>query len=83
MNQLLAIPKHWVKPIFFGILLFVLILLLVGGGSKIYQFWDKDPDRGATIVKQDVFGDSFATVKYLDQGWKPGQLMVLHDDTRF
>lgn len=82
MNQLLAIPKHWVKPIFFGILLFVLILLLVGGGSKIYQFWDKDPDRGATIVKQDVFGDSFATVKYLDQGWKPADSLWFYTTTQ-
>lgn len=33
---------------------------------------DTDPDRGATTVKEDIFGDHFDTVEYLpSQSWKP------------
>lgn len=56
-----------------------LIVGLVALGYKIadiWAFWDDAPDRGALVVKQDVFGDHISRIVYLDQGkagqnWKP------------
>ncbi|SFE37751.1 di-heme-cytochrome C peroxidase [Nitrosomonas sp. Nm166] len=30
---------------------------------------ETDPDRGAATIEQDQFGDSYTTIKYLEQGW--------------
>ncbi|MGH8684573.1 MAG: di-heme-cytochrome C peroxidase, partial [Nitrosospira sp.] len=43
---------------------------------------DADPDRGATTVKQDVFGDSFTAIKYLDQGWTPADSLWFYTITQ-
>jgi hypothetical protein len=43
---------------------------------------DTDPDRGATTVKQDVFGDSFTAIKYLDQGWTPADSLWFYTITQ-
>ena len=37
--------------------------------AKIYQNWDRDPDRGAIGIAKGAFGESYQTPKYLDQGW--------------
>ena len=54
------------RRVFLVPLLFVVIALLPACASL-----DTDPDRGATTVKQDIFGDHFGTVEYLPQNWKP------------
>jgi hypothetical protein len=38
--------------------------------SNIYAFWDRDPNRGATTVANDSFGDVANRIVYLDQGWQ-------------
>ena len=43
---------------------------------------DDDPERGATTVKQDIFGDSFTTIKYLDQGWSPADSLWFYNTTQ-
>jgi hypothetical protein len=37
--------------------------------AKIYQNWDRDPDRGAIGIAKGEFNESYQTPKYLDQGW--------------
>jgi hypothetical protein len=37
--------------------------------AKIYQNWDRDPDRGAISIAKGEFNESYQTPKYLDQGW--------------
>jgi len=51
--------------------LLVLVLLAVGPliYAKIYQHWDRDPDRGAIPISNGHFGESYSKPKYLDQGW--------------
>lgn len=82
MNQLFVIAKTWAKPILYGILLLIVFLLLTAGGSRIYQYWDSDPDRGATTVKQDEFGDSFEKVTYLPQGWDAADSLWFYTTTQ-
>ena len=44
---------------------------------------DSDPDRGATTVKEDVFGDHFSTVEYLpSQNWKPSDSLWFYTVTQ-
>lgn len=43
---------------------------------------DTDPDRGATTVKQDVFGDRFDTVEYLPQNWAPADSLWFYTVTQ-
>ena len=50
--------------------------------SDAYALWDNDPDRGATTVAEDVFGDSYKTVKYLDQGWRPEESLWFYNTTQ-
>ena len=58
-------------------LLFVVIALLPACASL-----DTDPDRGATTVKQDIFGDHFGTVEYLPQNWKPADSLWFYTITQ-
>jgi mono/diheme cytochrome c family protein len=45
--------------------------------------FDKDPDRGATTVTQDVFGDQFNTVEYLpSQNWQPADSLWFYSVTQ-
>jgi hypothetical protein len=50
----------------FQILLSILLIALLPGCASMSE---GDPDRGATTVKQDVFGDRFDTIEYLPQNW--------------
>ena len=75
--------KKWLKRTIFWFLIPVVALLVIGAiSSRVYQFWDSDPQRGATTVKQDIFGDNFTTVRYLDQGWKPTDSLWFYTTTQ-
>jgi len=83
MHNLFAfLKRNWSKLAIFGLLLLAVTLPVIGTISRVYQFWDKDPDRGAMTVKQDIFGDNFSTVKYLDQGWKPDDSLWFYTTTQ-
>ena len=41
-----------------------------------------DTDRGAATVKEDPFGDSYETVKYLDQGWNVSDSLWFYTTTQ-
>jgi len=58
--------------------LFLLTALLPACAS----FRDNDSDRGATIVKQDVFGDRFDTVEYLPQNWAAADSLWFYSVTQ-
>jgi hypothetical protein len=47
----------------------LLLTLQIAFLSACASMNDGDPDRGATTVKQDVFGDRFDTIEYLPQNW--------------
>jgi len=47
-----------------------------------YSVRDSDPDRGASLVKWDVFGDKYTQTVYLDQGWTPVDSLWFYNTTQ-
>ncbi len=60
----------YVKIAVFAIVL-VAIVAVSNYISNVWAFWDRDPDRGATIVETDVYGDVAKSIRYLPQNWEP------------
>ena len=66
--------------------------LLVGGIGLVIvaglvalsapNYSDNDPDRGAAIVKDDIFNDHFDRVVYLDQGWNNAESLWFYNTTQ-
>src|SRR5687767_12220989 len=65
------------RHVFLVPLLFVVIALLPACAAL-----DTDPDRGATTVKQDVFGDQFGTIEYLPQNWQASDSLWFYTVTQ-
>ena len=61
---------------------FIPVLVLVIALLPTCAAVDKDPDRGATTVKQDIFGDQFNTVEYLPQNWQPADSLWFYSVTQ-
>jgi hypothetical protein len=59
-----------------------LLILVIALLPACAALGDADPDRGATTVRQDVFGDNFTAVKYLDQGWSPADSLWFYTITQ-
>ena len=70
------------RHVLIAVALFILALPLAGMFDHFYAFRDKDPDRGATTVTKDSFGDSFTKVRYLDQGWDASQSLWFYNTTQ-
>src|SRR5688572_10181192 len=57
------------RHLLYAFLLIDLVFVISSRVQDMYAFWDDDAERGATTVSQDVFGDQFTRVAYLDQNW--------------
>lgn len=77
MKKLFAWRKHLIAS---TILLGVAIGITVVADN--YELLDYDQDRGAIVVGKDAFGDSFSSVRYLDQGWKPNDSLWFYNITQ-
>ena len=66
------------RLLFFILALFFFIAIL----SACTLIPDSDSNRGATTVKQDQFGDSYTTIKYLDQGWDNADSLWFYTTTQ-
>ena len=64
------------------IALVAVVTMLTGFIARTYAFWDDDKDRGATTVKHEIFGDNYASVRYLEQGWKPSESLWYYNTTQ-
>ena len=73
-SSVTSIRRH---PLFIPALLLISMVL-----PACATLSDDDPERGATTVKQDIFGDSFTTIKYLDQGWSPADSLWFYNTTQ-
>jgi mono/diheme cytochrome c family protein len=92
----LYLKKKWHKLAIFLFLFLAFAILINSTVARIYEFWDVGSNswfarfrgdgwqfqRGAAMVKQDLFGDTFSTVKYLWQGWKPADSMWFYSTTQ-
>lgn len=77
MNEFSIALKHRRK------LFIPALILAIGVFPACAALGDADPDnRWATTVKQDVFGDSFTEVKYLEQGWTPAESLWFYNTTQ-
>ncbi|NHZ98474.1 cytochrome c [Massilia sp. CCM 8734] len=63
--------KHWLLGIVLILILVLVVPPLIVALFHHQQKSDADPGRGAALVTEDLFGDSFTRVAYLDQNWKP------------
>ena len=93
MRNLFRVFKEWLLEKTIGVVVFftalALVVLLIGIPlvyiaikENYYDFRDKDSTRGAELVQQDVFNDSFASIKFLDQGWKPEETLWFYTTTQ-
>ncbi len=59
---------HWILR---GFIALVIVWASIGYLSRAWEFRDDHVDRGAKVVSSDddVFGDKFESITYLDQGW--------------
>lgn len=55
---------------------------IVLSASKIYQLWDTHPSRGAVAINNGVFGESYSTPVYLDQGWSKNDSLWFYNTTQ-
>lgn len=76
MKQFYVAPKN---P---RILFIPLLILAIGLLPACAVLGDADPNRGATTVKQDIFGDHFTTVEYLPQNWAPADSLWFYTVTQ-
>jgi hypothetical protein len=69
---------------FFLISLLVVLVLAAAPiiYAKIYQNWDRDPDRGAIAIKDGAYGESYSTPRYLDQGWSRSNSLWFYNTTQ-
>jgi mono/diheme cytochrome c family protein len=76
--------RHRHLPILLLVLVvLVLVVFLVSGiGGHYWDVRDNDPDRGATTVGHDVFGDSYTSVRYLGQNWNESQSLWFYNTTQ-
>ncbi len=69
----------------YGAIAVVLLIILwatIGYIARAYEFWDDDPDRGATTVETDIFGDRFTETRYLEQGWDEADSLWFYNTTQ-
>jgi hypothetical protein len=60
----------------------ILPMVFIALTENIYEFRDKDPQRGAAVPTQDKFGDHVTAIKYLSQGWKEQDSLWFYNTTQ-
>ncbi len=78
MHCCLRLAKLFMLPIT-GL---AIIWITTGVFSRMYEFRDNDPDRGAIVSGIDKFGDQFSQVTYLDQGWSVSDSLWFYNTTQ-
>ncbi|MGS2718147.1 di-heme-cytochrome C peroxidase [Eionea flava] len=66
------------------LLLVIIVVLMIAAliVGKIYQGWDDDPDRGGIPIENGLFGESYSTPVYLDQGWSANDSLWYYNTTQ-
>lgn len=67
------------------LLVFGMLLVLVAAGLLVNsapKFIDNDPDRGAAVVKNDMFGDHYDKTVYLEQNWSNAESLWFYNTTQ-
>ena len=71
------------KWVIFGLLAVILVVPFVSIiYAKIYQYWDRDAERGAVSITMGAFGEDYGVPEYLDQGWKAYDSLWFYNTTQ-
>ena len=70
------------KYLKYALLLIIVVPLLGLIGTKLYQNWDDDPDRGAVAISNGAYGENYRTPEYLDQGWDESDSLWYYNTTQ-
>lgn len=55
---------------------------VIGIVSRLHEFRDDDPDRGALPSSVDKFGTQFSRIAYLEQGWSAADSLWFYNTTQ-
>lgn len=56
--------------------------MIIGMASRLYEFHDDDPDRGALLSGIDKFGARFSRIAYLNQGWSAADSLWFYNTSQ-
>ena len=70
------------KYLTIGALFLIIVYSTIAFVHEHYGSYDSDPNRGAAVVENDVFGDKASSIKYLEQGWKPSDSLWFYNVTQ-
>lgn len=88
--------KEHIKTIIKSIIAFIVIAYAIGiavnyfafksefwdNGSKGWDFWNDNPNRGAVTIEKDLFGEEYKTPEYLDQGWSERESLWFYNTSQ-
>jgi hypothetical protein len=80
--SVLQFLKRYSKPIWLCILAVLVLTIAPIVVAKIYQNWDRDPDRGAVAIDGGAYGESYSTPRYLEQGWTRANSLWFYNTTQ-
>lgn len=80
LSRLFKAKLHKILPLL--VFLGALGLVFIYSAIWSHKIWDASPDRNASIVKADSFGDHFDKVAYLDQNWSPSDSLWFYNTTQ-
>ncbi len=75
----LKFKKRYVVYLIFAV--FVLPPLVIALSQR-WQASDNDAERGAQVLKNEIFGESVNKIVYLEQNWKPSQSLWFYNTTQ-
>lgn len=70
------------KPVFVFFTLTIVTMGIALAAGKLYQYSDRDPERGAVPIDGGAFGENYATPIYLDQGWSEADSLWYYNTTQ-
>ncbi len=73
---------HCLSSVIRFVFLYPLAVVFIVALSACKLIPENEPERGATTVKQDQFGDSFTSIKYLEQGWDAADSLWFYTTTQ-
>ncbi len=80
--SLMSVFKKYTRALILLTLCISSIMLITLSVGKLYQNWDADPDRGAIGIARGALGESYATPRYLDQGWNNADSLWFYNTTQ-
>ncbi len=85
MNEKVETPQTKPRFLAWAMLAFaalVIVWFTIGRINQIYDRWDDDEDRGATIALNDPFDSNVTEITSLEQGWDAADSLWFYNATQ-